>query len=399
MLAAPFLLTLGLGLVTGRFSGNSSSGLENIPVALVNLDQKELGNALVDVFNSEELAQLLEPSMAADVESARALIDQDKASAAVIIPAGFTSSVIPSQGEITSTEILDSEPVKIEIYANPTKPTGTAVVRTIVDEFLSRVEEGRTSGITSIAQLINSGRITVQQAETAGQALGERLQSQPEGSTLAIALNSARSGEAAVEFDPLAYIAPGMALMFLMYTVSHGGRSILAEKAQGTLPRLFISPTSPAQILGGKVFGIFLVGAAQMLVLILASFLFFQLKWGAPLAVLVLVLAAVFAATGWGMLITAVSSSPGQVANLGSALMLIFGILGGSLISLDQLPPVIRAISKITPNAWALDGFTTLGLGGGLEDLSRPIAALLIMGILLFLISTFLFGKKKLVQQ
>ncbi|MCK7526881.1 MAG: ABC transporter permease [Ignavibacteriales bacterium] len=51
----------------------------------------------------------------------------------------------------------------------------------------------------------------------------------------------------------LAYMAPGMALMFLMYTVSYGGRSILAERAQGTLPRLLVSPTSTAQMLGGKV--------------------------------------------------------------------------------------------------------------------------------------------------
>jgi hypothetical protein len=51
--------------------------------------------------------------------------------------------------------------------------------------------------------------------------------------------------------------------------------------------------------LGGKVFGIFLTGVAQMLILIVASSLIFQLKWGDALGVLLLVLAAVFAATGW----------------------------------------------------------------------------------------------------
>ena len=59
--------------------------------------------------------------------------------------------------------------------------------------------------------------------------------------------------------------------MFLMYTVSYGGRSILAERAQGTLPRLMISPTQTAQVLGGKVLGIFFMGVAQVGILILAS--------------------------------------------------------------------------------------------------------------------------------
>jgi hypothetical protein len=60
MLLAPFLLTIGMGFVTGRFSGGST-GLSDIPVIIVNLDNEELGNALEDVFNSEELAEF-EPS-------------------------------------------------------------------------------------------------------------------------------------------------------------------------------------------------------------------------------------------------------------------------------------------------------------------------------------------------
>jgi ABC-2 type transport system permease protein len=398
MLAAPFLLTLGLGLVTGRFSGNTSGGLADIPVLIVNLDKAELGNALVEVFNSEDLAELVEPQMIEDAATARLMIDQDKASAAVIIPEGFTRSVIPAEGEFTNTDIEGQEAVQVEILANPTKPTSSGVVRAIVDEFMSRVEEGRTSGITAIAQMITSGRITPEQAEQAGIEMGQRLQGQPADDSLAIELRTSDQGGQAVEFDPLAYIAPGMALMFLMYTVSHGGRSILAEKAQGTLPRLLVTPTTSSQILGGKVFGIFLTGAAQMLILIVASFLFFQLRWGDPLAVLVLVLSAVFAATGWGMLITSTASSPGQVANLGTALMLIFGLLGGSLIDLASMPQFIQFLSKITPNAWALDGFQTLGLGGGLGSVLRPIMALLVMGILLFAAATYFFGKRKVVQ-
>jgi ABC-2 type transport system permease protein len=79
--------------------------------------------------------------------------------------------------------------------------------------------------------------------------------------------------------------------------------------------------------------------------------------------------------------------------------MLIFGILGGSFINLEQMPPFIQTMSKITPNSWALDGFTTLGLGGTLADLGNPITALLVMGLVLFIASVILFGKKNLVRK
>lgn len=397
MLAAPFVLTLGLGLVTGRFSGNTNSGISDIPVIVVNLDNDQLGNALVDVFNSADLADLLEPTIGSDPEAARKLIDEDQAAAVVIIPEGFTKSIMPQQSGFTSAAMPDA--IKIEVYANPSRSTGAGIVKAIVDEFLSRVEEGRISGMTSILQLVISQKITPQQGEAAGIAMSEN----PEGSTLtdslAIKINSSTASGDAVKFDALAYIAPAMALMFLMYTVSYGGRSILAERAQGTLPRLLVSPTNTAQILGGKVFGIFLTGAVQMLILIGASSLFFQLKWGDPLGVIVLVLAAVFGATGWGMIITALARTPSQVASIGTAVMLIFGIMGGSFINLEQMPAFVQTFSKVTPNAWALDGFTTLGLGGTLSDLSAPILALLAMGSILFLVSVALFGKKNLVQK
>jgi ABC-2 type transport system permease protein len=99
MLLAPFLLTLGMGLVTGRFSGSSNTGISDIPVIIVNLDQEQLGNALEEVFTGEELAELVEPTISESPEAARKAIDEDTAAAAIIIPAGFTRSVIPQQGE------------------------------------------------------------------------------------------------------------------------------------------------------------------------------------------------------------------------------------------------------------------------------------------------------------
>src|SRR6266508_3794015 len=111
MLLAPFLLTIGMGFVTGRFSGGSN-GLSNIPVVIVNLDKEQLGNALADVFSSRDLADLMEPTTSSDPEAARHLIDDDQAAAAVIIPAGFTRSIIPTDGTSFDQNFVQPDPVK-----------------------------------------------------------------------------------------------------------------------------------------------------------------------------------------------------------------------------------------------------------------------------------------------
>ena len=390
MLAAPFVLTIGLGFITGRLSGSSSSGLSNIPVVLVNQDGRQLGNTLVSAFQSQDLASLVKPEIMDDPALARQHVDADQAAAAIIIPAGFTESIIPSG-------TIPGKTVQIVIYANPTRPTSVGVIKTIVDEFISQMEVGRVGGQVVVTQLISAGLIRPQDAAQVGDRIGAQQAGAAQNST-AITLNSQTSGSEAIHFDPLAYMAPGMALMFLMFTAAYGGRSLLSERAQGTLPRLLVSPPSTSQVLGGKTTGTYQTGAAQMFILILASAVLFQLRWGDPLGVVLLVLAAVAGATGWGMLITALARTPAQVTSIGSALTLIFGILGGSFISMDNMPGWFQALSKITPNAWGIEGFTTLAMGGSLVDILTPIAALFIMGVVLFTIAVLIFNRRGIME-
>ena len=393
MLLAPFLLTLGMGVVTGRFSGGTSSGISHIPVVLVNQDGKQLGNTLVELFQSKDLAELVDPSVSTDTAAATQKVDNNQAVAVIVIPAGFTDSIIPTQGQTTPGNV-----VQIELYSNPTTPTSVGVVKTILDEFISQVEVGRVGGEVAATQLVSSGRIQVQDAQAVGLKMGVSQANAASQSSSITLKNVTPSGEA-VKFDVLALLAPGMALMFLIYTVSYGGRTLLTERNQGTLPRLLVSPTTATQVLGGKMIGIFLTGVAQMYILIEGTSVLFQLKWGDPLAVYALVLAAVFGAVGWGMLLTAIAKTPGQVSAIGSAMMLTFGILGGTFINMEAMPVWFRTITKLTPNAWGIDGFTTLALGGGLHDILTPILALLAMGLLLFAIAVLLFNRRGLTER
>ena len=393
MLAAPFVLTLGLGFVTGRLSGSSDSGLSNIPVVLVNQDSGQIGGSLVDVFQSKDLAELVTAQTLDDPAQARQMVGEDKIAAAIVIPPGFSASIIPADGSGASETV-----VKLELYVNPSRPTSVGVIKTILEEFISRVEIARVGGQVAVTELVRSGRIQVQDAARVGAQIGA-AQAGASQNNPAISLKNVTNGSQAVTFDVLAYMAPGMALMFLMFTVSNGGRTLLDEQRLGTLPRLLVTPISTTQVLGGKVFGIYLTGVAQMLILIAASTLFFSLKWGDLLGVLVLVLAAVVGAMGWGMLITSLAKTPGQVASVGTAVMLIFGILGGSFVSLENYPSWLQLVSKITPNAWGLDGFTTLALGGGLNQILGPVIALIVMGAVLFSIAVVLINRRGFVQR
>ncbi len=393
MLLAPFLLTLAMGFVTGAYGSSGSSGLSQIQVILVNQDDGQIGKALSDLFQSADLADLVAVTLADDPASARAQIDANEAAVAVIIPSGFTDNIIPGANQAPADDV-----VQIETYKNPLSPVSSGVIQSIVEEFISRVETGRVSAQVAVTQMLTAGLIRPDQISALAAEIGERQANAVDGAA-AIALRAEESGQAQQAFNPMAYMTPGLALMFLMFTVSNGGRSILTEKALGTLPRLLVSPTNSAQVLVGKIFGVYLTGVIQMLILIVACTLLFGIQWGDPLGILVLVLAAVFGATGWGMLITSFARTPGQVSNIGIAIMLTFGILGGSFIQTSIMPGWFQWLSRITPNSWGLDGFTILGLGGMLADLGKPLLGLALMGLILFGLSVVLFSRRSFMQK
>jgi ABC-2 type transport system permease protein len=379
MLLAPLVLTVAMGFVTGSFSDDDNSGPTKIAVVVSNRDQGLLGRQLLAVLQDQ--GTLLAVATTGDEALARQRVNEDTAAAAVIIPGSYSAGFQPGEPA--------AETAQIAVYANPGRPISAGVVEAIVRDFGQQVEAAAVTGRVIAAQMavadLESGR-------SASQAAGGGSASDMSGPIIVQRSQTAAGQEQ--RFNPLAYFATGMAVFFLMYTVTIGGRSILAEREAGTLTRMLSSPTTTAQVLGGKVLGIFLAGLVQVSILIVASSLLFDLRWGTPVGVAALVVAVVAAATGWGILLAASSKSPGQVAGLGTALMLIFGMLGGTFISTSAFSGLVSWLSRLTPHSWALDGFTDLALGRGLADIMVPVVALLMMAAALFGLAVVVFRRR-----
>lgn len=395
IIAGPLVLTIGMGLVTGSFNrADDAPSISRIPVAVVDEDGGQFATALTDLLASDDLSDLLAPQTADDADAARALVRSGDTAAAVIIPAGFSDSFLPDP----ATGKLPA-PVAVQVIGDPGSPIRASIVRGIVEEFAARAAAGTTTIQIALTELAMTGAVPPAELPAVGQAMGERLFG-GEGETAAasslIRVNSQSTDPAGgADFNPLAYFAPAMALLFLMYAVTLGARTLLSERRDGTLARMLAAPVTSAQVLGGKVGGIFLGGFIQLATLIILTTLLFQLNWGNPLGVFLLVAAAALAATGWGLLIASAAANAGQITSLGMALTLIFGILGGSFVPMQGATPLLDRLSRITPNRWALDGFTALAEGEGLAGIVTPLAALLVMATLLFVVAAFLFRRRQ----
>jgi len=325
MLATPIGLTVVVAFAFGGLSnGNNSSGLNDIPVAIVNLDTGEYGKSFAEAFmpsaeqitsnpQSKQIADLVEAKLVSTVAEAHKLVDDEEYAATLEIPETFSQSINPYNQEegMFSSAIT---PTVITMYVNPARTISANIIRSIAQAVIDQFMAGSTAGEIAISSLVTSGRLSPADVGTKGVEISTGLVKVilAEESIKVDSTVEQRESTSSKGFNWLAYMAPSMAVMYLMFTMSNASRTILNEQQSGTLPRMLISPTSRTAVLGGKMLGVYLTGLLQMAVLILTGNLLFNISYGPAFAVLIFTTVLVAAATAWGMLEAAIAKSAGQ---------------------------------------------------------------------------------------
>jgi ABC-2 type transport system permease protein len=413
MLVTPLVLTLVIGAAFG--GGGTLSG---IPVLLLNRDERAFSEELLKVFELDEVRDLVVLEIVFDEEAARARVEADEVAALVIIPADFSDHVLPLVPEVERRLGLDLfslqpgdqltkeqqrgivesflasqeasvDPTTIEIYASPDWQISTNVVKSVVRQGLE-ILNMQVQGITVVVS-----RLVADPAGGGLDAGGTSLMDMGQGALFGG--DAVEGGTTAAElpievmtvsdtgrsFNWISYAATAMSVLFLMFALTSGGRTLLAERTGGTLPRLLVSPTPALAILVGKMAGIVLTGLLQMLTLWGATSLL-GAYWGAPPAVLVTILFLVVAASGVGALISAWARTPGQAEAIGTAVTLVGSAVSGTFFPREGLPEWVQAFSLITPNAWGIELFSRLQMGGHLNDILPLLGGVLLLTVLYY---------------
>jgi ABC-2 type transport system permease protein len=326
--------------------------------AYADLDRSELSSALRDGplagIEDAGIASIAETDSA---ESAREAVDIGDVDAALIVPEGFGAAVTSGQG------------AELEIIGSTDAGFSTDILRSIAESFTAELEGVRLA---------------------VGLAAGELGETSPEA--LAALAREAVATDAPITLADLeaetrqmstnTYFAASMAIFFLFFTAQFGVLSLLTERRQGTLPRLVAAPIRPWAIVAGKAIGSFVMGIVAMAVLVLASSLLLGARWGDPIGVGALVLAAVIAAMGITALITTLARTEEQAGGWNSIVAVTLAILGGAFFDLSQGPEILSRVSFITPHAWFLEGLDLLGgTSASVVDVLIPVGALLGIGL------------------
>jgi len=171
----------------------------------------------------------------------------------------------------------------------------------------------------------------------------------------------------------------GFTIFFVFMTALGSAGAVLEERELGTLRRLLAAPVRKAEILGGKVLGVAAVAAFEAAILVGFGTVVFGVPWGSdPVAVAVLLLALVLAATGLGVMVSALVRTRSQMSALTPVLSTALAMLGGCYWPIEITSPVMQQVARFTPTGWAMVGMKdVVARGMGLEAVAVPVAVLL----------------------
>lgn len=395
MLATPLLLSAIIGAAFGDLVSSGASPVSDIPFIIVDHDAGRLSQTFVEILTTEEsLVELLEPTLMSDLDEARLAVQRGDTRAVVYIPEGFTEAL----------EFIDTDPVTIQLYTDPAASITPFIIESVITQIVNGFSSVGVSTEVAAGQIFQRAEALGPQMEELGTVLEEEIEANVADESASVtegletaSLNVTAAGEntAPINVNPLAFFAPSMGILFLMFNLMTSARSFLDERAEGTMSRLISSPVSNVEILLGKIGGTFLIGSLQFVVYVLASRLIFNLSWGSsPLGLAIMVFAVVAAFTSLGSLVAAFTNDIRQASTIGGAIVLIFAALGGNFVPAQNYPTWLQALSRLSINRWALDGFSDLTIQGlGVPSIALEAGVLLAIAAAFFILSLWQFQR------
>jgi ABC-2 type transport system permease protein len=232
---------------------------------------------------------------------------------------------------------------------------------------LSAIREGVAAAVADQSARVRAARVAVDQGAPGSDAALDAAQG-IQASLPGVTVDVTSVGEATIPAagGPFALGAQSQLVLFMFLTSMTAATQLILTRQLGVTRRMLATPTPVRSILAGELLGRFAVAMIQGVFIVLVSSALFNVAWGDLVG------------TGAAMVVGVFGSNPDQAGTLGVFAGMALGALGGAMVPLELFGEPMATLARLTPHAWAIDGFRDLAFrGAGLTGILTQLGVLL----------------------
>lgn len=268
------------------FGYGMGGDLENLNVVVVAQDEGALTDATLDVIKDMEIYHVVD--IIDDADEGRKMVDNGDVKAAIILPSNYDEE--------------DSNQKAVTLYIDSSDQMATQSLVPTTQALFNEI---------SAKQAAFAGSTSVKTENATTNPVHSSINSVK--SAIALQVNRIYG-----DIKYIDYLVPAVLAMTIMMSCMMGmGASISGERETGELARLFMTPTSVATVVGGKIIGKLSVELIRALILLFAAIILFgvTVKGGIPQTFILLVVGAL-CFVGFGIMISATAKTQEDYAQL-----------------------------------------------------------------------------------
>ncbi len=391
----PAVLVLVITLVQQNVL--SMVGETKTEILLFDLDSGKTGEKITNYLEKSGKIEVIPHHDLGITQENQAIkkVSDGKYKACIIIPPDLSLSIkkrafqIINEGFGLSDKKQKRSPLELKIYFDPTILSGfrSGILSAVRITTMGIETEEKIQAL--LGELPN--QMETQMRRLLGTAISEKmpkpdLQYTWNTENIITISKQAASKKGMANFpSPIQQNVPAYALFGIFFIVLPLAGSLLKERQDGLMGRLFTMPVSATNLIGGKISAYILVCFCQVGFIVAIGKYILPALGTDPLtigpnysALLLITISAVLAANGYGILLGATCSTFKQISTLGPISVVIAAALGGIMVPVHAMPDIMQKISQISPLGWGLKAFLDILLRDGSISTILPQISLLL---------------------
>jgi len=353
--------------------------LENIPVVVVEQSHGQVTDVTLNAIKEMSLYDVKD--IITDPDKAKQMVESGEVRAAIILPSNYD-------------DMTDTKPKSVLFEVDSSDQMATTAVLPATQALFNQIS------VELGMQKLEAMNLTPSQPSAAAiQVQQSSVQAQQQQSLDIKSIMNSINFQINRLYGDIAYIdflVPAiLAMTVMMGAMMSMGESLAGERERGELARLFMTPTSVATVVGGKIISRLVIQTATALVLIGAAMVLFNITInGSMLLTIFLLVITALCFVGFGIMVSARVSTQEDYVQMVMPFSMPMMFVSGVFYPIETMPWIFQKIAYIAPLTYANNALRGVMLqGASIGDIWIEVAVLLGFTALFFALGVTRFNR------